>query len=496
MDVPIVLSSRKIVSVKFTDDTEDTIVNDKKNIDIINNKIENMSFPSLASSPINNIIYKNTNIRPSKIKQLHDISLLQNEYINNRNNINLIFLIDYKWWKTWLNYMKDDNNIEPREIDNWNIIKEDNLISKYNLGDTKLDKDDCKYNLEKNIKINFDQIDYLSHSVIPVSYGSWLALSSWYGNIGPPILRISKPILDEDGIVKPIEKNDIIMKQIELENFHLVTEDYINKLLSLHLLTSSVSIDLYPNIIYSFTDYKKNAHEANNMIKETIITSSKPIKYTNDHECFVCRGDGKLSCSACKLVHYCSKSCQTSHWKYHKVWCKIIVNEKKENNGKLININKYCFDRKGNIGLANLGNSCYMNSCIQCLSHTVPITNYFLSDRYQVDINNTNKIRSKGDLSNEYAALLKGLWFDKIPSFSPLSFKRSLGRLNSDYDGFTQQDSHELLEFLLDKLHEDVNRVVVKPYVENVEGDGTNDIEISKKNWYNLIFKSYYINYN
>jgi hypothetical protein len=470
--LPIVSPSRQSVSVTFND-TKETIINDKNNndADIIDNRIDNMSISSASIKRVSN------NKRPSKIKQLHDISLLQNEYINNRNNNNLIFLIDYNWWKTWKNYLKDDNNIEPKEVDNLSIIKEDIINIKY-------DKDNCQFNLKENILINIDQIDNSSLSVMPLSYGAWLAFSSWYGIVGPPVLRMSTSIIDNDGVMKPIEKNEIIMKQIELGNDDLLTEDYINKLLSLNLLTSGVSIDLYPDVIYSFIDFKNNAHNGSNIIKKSIISSSKPIKNTNDNECYVCRGDGKLNCSACKLVFYCGKSCQASHWKYHKVWCKIIVNEKKQNNNKLI-FSKYSFARKGNIGLANLGNSCYMNSCLQCLSHTVPITNYFLSDRYKDDINNTNKSGSQGALSNEYSTLLKGLWFDNKEKFSPLSFKRTLGRLNSDYDGFTQQDSHELLEFLLDKLHEDVNRVIVKPYVENIEGDGTNDIEMAKKNWYN-----------
>ncbi|KZT23913.1 hypothetical protein NEOLEDRAFT_1068540 [Neolentinus lepideus HHB14362 ss-1] len=38
-----------------------------------------------------------------------------------------------------------------------------------------------------------------------------------------------------------------------------------------------------------------------------------------------CRNPGKLSCSKCKLVSYCSKACQTNHWSVHKRDCKSTL---------------------------------------------------------------------------------------------------------------------------------------------------------------------------
>ena len=44
----------------------------------------------------------------------------------------------------------------------------------------------------------------------------------------------------------------------------------------------------------------------------------------------------------------------------------------------------------GVVGLQNLGNTCFMNSMLQCLSNTQPLTEYFLSDQYLEELNVDN----------------------------------------------------------------------------------------------------------
>lgn len=125
-----------------------------------------------------------------------------------------------------------------------------------------------------------------------------------------------------------------------------------------------------------------------------------------------------------------------------------------------------------------------MNSALQCLSHVEILTSYFLSNQYQRDLNKDNPLGTGGNLATEYDALLKELWFGTSPSTAPAGLKRAIGRFAPQFSGFQQHDSQELLAYLLDGLHEDLNRVKQKPYTEVKESDGkVDDAVVAKEAW-------------
>lgn len=45
----------------------------------------------------------------------------------------------------------------------------------------------------------------------------------------------------------------------------------------------------------------------------------------------------------------------------------------------------------------------------------------------------------------------------------------------SQFTGYAQHDAQEFMAFLLDGLHEDLNRIQNKPYTETVDSDGRQD---------------------
>lgn len=120
----------------------------------------------------------------------------------------------------------------------------------------------------------------------------------------------------------------------------------------------------------------------------------------------------------------------------------------------------------GTSGLANLGNSCYMNSALQCLLHVEELASYFISKAYEKDLNRSNPIGYKGDVAMEFAKLVENTFISKNTAYSPREFKTTIGRYGPAFAGFMQQDSQEFLAFLLDGLHEDLNKIINKPVTE------------------------------
>uniref|UniRef100_A0AAQ4P084 Ubiquitin carboxyl-terminal hydrolase 32 n=1 Tax=Gasterosteus aculeatus aculeatus TaxID=481459 RepID=A0AAQ4P084_GASAC len=140
---------------------------------------------------------------------------------------------------------------------------------------------------------------------------------------------------------------------------------------------------------------------------------------------------------------------------------------------------------KGATGLSNLGNTCFMNSSIQCVSNTKPLTEYFSSGRHLYELNRTNPIGMRGHMAKCYGDLVMELWSGTQKNIAPLKLRWTIAKYAPRFNGFQQQDSQELLAFLLDGLHEDLNRVHEKPYVELKDSDGRPDGEVASEAWEN-----------
>jgi len=123
----------------------------------------------------------------------------------------------------------------------------------------------------------------------------------------------------------------------------------------------------------------------------------------------------------------------------------------------------------GVCGLDNLGNTCYMNSALQCLSNLSHLRDYFRTGRFMRDLNQQNPIGCGGKLAESFGALLRELWRGAYGAIPPVHMRATVGKFNNSFASTQQMDAHEFLNWFLDHLHEDLNRVRVKKYVEYTE---------------------------
>jgi ubiquitin carboxyl-terminal hydrolase 2 len=142
---------------------------------------------------------------------------------------------------------------------------------------------------------------------------------------------------------------------------------------------------------------------------------------------------------------------------------------------------------KGLTGLANLGNTCFMNSTIQCLSHTYELNNFMDSKKYKKYLTYT----PESSILEEWDKLRELMWSENC-TISPGGFLSSVHKLaqvkeKEIFTGYAQNDLPEFLLFLIDSFHEGIKRQVIM----NINGKPENDKDKLAIKCYNMISKMY-----
>uniref|UniRef100_A0A3P9KCG4 Ubiquitin carboxyl-terminal hydrolase n=1 Tax=Oryzias latipes TaxID=8090 RepID=A0A3P9KCG4_ORYLA len=353
------------------------------------------------------------------------------------------YLIDSRWFKQWKKYVG---------FDSWDM---------YNVGERSLYPGPIDnsglFSDQETQALKEHLIDELDYVLVPTE--AWNKLVSWYG-----CLEGQRPI------VRKVVEHGMFVKHCKVEVYllelNLCENDNMDNVVTRHF-SKADTIDTIEKEMRTLFEIpsEKETRLWNKYMSNTYEQLNKPDSTVQDAGLF----QGQVLVIERKNEDGTWPR-QASHPNYNSY-------------------NSYSYRESqaqpGLCGLSNLGNTCFMNSALQCLSNAPPLTEYFLDDQYEAEINRENPLGMRGEIAEAYADLVKQMWLSRSSYVAPRTFKTQVGRFAPQFSGYQQQDSQELLAFLLDGLHEDLNRVKKKPYLALRDAEGREDEIVAKEAWKN-----------
>uniref|UniRef100_A0A672IQA1 Ubiquitin carboxyl-terminal hydrolase n=1 Tax=Salarias fasciatus TaxID=181472 RepID=A0A672IQA1_SALFA len=349
------------------------------------------------------------------------------------------YLVDSHWFKQWKKYVgfdswdkyqMGDQNVYPGPVDNSGLLRDGDVLA-----------------IKEHL---IDELDYI---LVPTE--GWNKLVSWYG-LTEGQEPIARKVVEQGMFVKHC-KVEVYLTELKLcedSNMDNVITRRFSKADTIDMIEKEM------RKLFSIPD-EKETRLWNRYMSNTFEPLNKPDSTIQDAGLY----QGQ-----------------------------VLVIEQKNEDGSCTSSGFFFFvdsqeqsERSGLCGLSNLGNTCFMNSAVQCLSNIPPLTEYFLKDKYTDELNEDNPLGMKGEIARAYAELIKQLWSGKYSYVTPRPFKTQVGRFAPQFSGYQQQDSHELLAFLLDGLHEDLNRIRKKPYIQLKDANGRPDKVVAEEAWENHI---------
>uniref|UniRef100_A0A7N8X0P3 Ubiquitin carboxyl-terminal hydrolase n=1 Tax=Mastacembelus armatus TaxID=205130 RepID=A0A7N8X0P3_9TELE len=392
------------------------------------------------------------------------------------------YLVDSHWFKQWKKYVgydswdkyqMGDQNVYPGPVDNSGLLRDGDVLA-----------------IKEHL---IDELDYI---LVPTE--GWNKLVSWYG-LTEGQEPIARKVVEQGMFVKHC-KVEVYLTELKLcedSNMDNVITRRFSKADTIDMIEKEM------RKLFSIPD-EKETRLWNRYMSNTFEPLNKPDSTIQDAGLYQGQvlvieqknedGTWPRGCTAPKILTNVFPTL------YNLPFCAFVclLHSVKNSSYSLSSYHPYSnsydysdqsrqSERSGLCGLSNLGNTCFMNSAVQCLSNIPPLTEYFLKDKYTDELNEDNPLGMKGEIARAYAELIKQLWSGKYSYVTPRPFKTQVGRFAPQFSGYQQQDSHELLAFLLDGLHEDLNRIRKKPYIQLKDANGRPDKVVAEEAWENHI---------
>lgn len=422
----------------------------------------------------------------------------------------VFFLITNRWWQSWIDYVIQDsagvtsNGYHHHEFGS-NAPRRPGAINNTDL------LDDLAYEVSNmDMELHDTLVEGRDYILLPQQV--WEKLHGWYGG-GPTLPRkaINTGLSQTDLAIEvyPLRLQLLLMPKGEQAVIRISKKDIVGEL---HKKACEV-FDLVPDEVCIWDYYGRKKHalmdnlektldDANiQMDQDILVEVSTDANGIFDGGCmssiqendFFERASSLmadasksgLSSENLASINYASRSYSSG---LPQNQCPRSSNGDSENVPGTVGVTTRG-SPSGLTGLLNLGNTCFMNSAVQCLVHTPEFARYFRED-YHCEINWNNPLGMVGELALAFGELLRKLWSPSRTPVSPRPFKTKLSRFAPQFSGYNQHDSQELLAFLLDGLHEDLNRVKHRPYLKSNDADGRSDEEVADEYWANHIARN------